>query len=70
MEFNMDLNVGMKFLARESGKRRGKKEKELSIYVLKFQNTEIIAYLLRIASRRIVLERSTCLTTVVTELRL
>lgn len=36
MEFNMNLNVGVKFIALESGRRgRKKKEKEPSIYVLK-----------------------------------
>lgn len=51
------------------GKKK-KKEKETPIYVLKFQNTKIIAYLLRIASRKMVLERAICLATAVTELKL
>lgn len=56
-------------LGRRSGKKK-KKEKETPIYVLKFQNTKIIAYLLRIASRKMVLERAICLATAVTELKL
>lgn len=71
MGLNLNLNVGLKFLAPDSRRRR-KKKNEPPIYVWESKNRGIIDYLPKIASRKIasVLERSTCLKTAMTELRL
>lgn len=71
MGFNLNLNVGLKFLVFDFRRRR-KKKNELFIYVWEFKNRGIIDYFSKIVFRKIVsvLERFICFKIVMIELRL